>query len=45
VLVQLIDIQSGANLWSHAYERELEGMLDAQPKISQEVVMAFKFWR
>jgi TolB-like protein len=42
VLAQLIDTQSGMNLWSYAYERELEGMLEAQQKISQEVARNVK---
>jgi TolB-like protein len=37
VLVQLIDTESGLNVWSASYERELEGILATQGKISREV--------
>lgn len=37
VLVQLIDTESGLNVWSASYERELEGILATQEKISREV--------
>ena len=37
ILVQLIDAESGLNVWSASYERELEGILATQEKISREV--------
>jgi len=37
VLAQLIDAQSGLNVWSAGYQWELGGMLETQAKISQEV--------
>ena len=37
VLVQLIDAESGLNLWSASYEFEMDGMLATQAKISREV--------
>jgi len=37
VLVQLIDAESGLNLWSASYECEMDGMLATQFKISREV--------
>jgi TolB-like protein len=37
ILVQLVDAETGLNLWSAAYEREVEGILATQDKISREV--------
>jgi TolB-like protein len=37
VLVQLIDAETGLNLWSQSYECEMDGMLATQFKISREV--------
>jgi TolB-like protein len=37
VLVQLIDTGTGLNLWSGVYERDLEGILATQEKISREL--------
>jgi len=37
VLVQLIDTETGLNLWSGGYEREWEGVLATQEKISREL--------
>jgi adenylate cyclase len=45
ILVQLVDAESGLNLWSAGYERELEGVLATQEKISREVagILQLKF--
>jgi TolB-like protein len=37
MLVQLVDAESGLNLWSASYEREVEGILATQDKISREI--------
>ena len=37
VLAQLIDAQTGENLWSYACNRELEGVLATQQRISREM--------
>jgi adenylate cyclase len=37
ILVQLVDAETGLNLWSAGYEREVEGILATQEKISREV--------
>jgi TolB-like protein len=37
ILVQLVDAESGLNLWSTVYEREVEGILATQENISREV--------
>ena len=37
ILVQLVDAETGLNLWSAAFEREVEGILSTQQKISREV--------
>jgi TolB-like protein len=37
ILVQLVDAETGLNLWSAGYEREVEGILATQQKISGEV--------
>ena len=42
VLAQLIDVETGANLRSSAYDRELEGILAAQQEISREVTATVK---
>jgi TolB-like protein len=39
ILVQLVDAETGLNLWSAAYEREVEGILATQHTISREVVV------
>ncbi len=36
-LAQLIDAETGVNLWSYAYDRALNGILATQQKISSEV--------
>jgi TolB-like protein len=42
VLAQLIDAETGVNLRSSAYDRELQGMLAAQQEISREVTTIVK---
>jgi TolB-like protein len=42
ILMQLVDAETGLNLWSASYERELEGILDTQQKISQELCEILK---
>jgi TolB-like protein len=42
VLVQLIDTQTGMNLWSAGYQWELAGVLDTQERISREVAGILK---
>jgi len=37
VLAQLVDVESGVNLWSYAYDRELGGILATQQEISRDV--------
>ena len=37
ILVQLVDAETGLNLWSASYEREVEGILATQDKISREM--------
>jgi TolB-like protein len=37
ILVQLVDAETGLNLWSAGYEREVEGILATQDQISREV--------
>ena len=37
ILVQLVDAETGLNLWSASYEREVGGILAAQENISREV--------
>jgi TolB-like protein len=37
ILVQLVDAETGLNLWSAGYEREVEGILATQESISREV--------
>jgi TolB-like protein len=37
ILVQLVDAETGLNLWSASYQREVEGILSTQEKISREV--------
>jgi TolB-like protein len=42
VMAQLIDAASGVNLWSTAYDRELDGVLDTQQQISREIALIVK---
>lgn len=42
VLAQLIDAESGVNLWSSAYDRELAGILATQQEISSELAKNVK---
>jgi TolB-like protein len=37
ILVQLVDAESGLNLWSASYERDVQGILATQDKISREI--------
>lgn len=37
ILVQLVDAETGLNMWSASYEREVEGILATQDKISREM--------
>jgi adenylate cyclase len=37
ILVQLVDAETGLNLWSAGYEREVQGILATQENISREV--------
>jgi len=37
ILVQLVDAETGWNLWSASYEREIEGILATQESVSREV--------
>ena len=43
VLAQLIDTDTGVNVWSGVYDRELEGVLATQEKISREIASALLF--
>jgi TolB-like protein len=42
ILVQLVDAETGLNLWSAVYEREAEGILAAQENISREVAATLR---
>jgi TolB-like protein len=37
ILVQLVDAETGLNLWSASYDREGNGILSTQENISREV--------
>src|SRR5262249_28004048 len=37
VLAQLIDTGTGVNIWCYSYDRELDGVLATQQRISREV--------
>ncbi len=43
VLAQLVDTQTGMNIWSRAYDRELERILSAQQEISQDIAGIVRF--
>ena len=37
-----MDSETGVNVWSGVYDRELEGILDTQEKISRELAEAIQ---
>jgi TolB-like protein len=39
VLAQLIDAETGVNLWSYAYDLELNGILATQREISRDMAV------
>jgi len=42
VLAQLIDTETGVNVWSGVYDRELDGILATQEKIAAEMAFALE---
>jgi TolB-like protein/Tfp pilus assembly protein PilF len=42
VTAQLIDAESGAYLWSEAYDRQLENVLDIQEEMARAIVATFQ---